>query len=332
MSNPLRQQSERYLVHGVRVSSEIPLPVQDLRAIGRPEINIVVRSPRQMRSELTDLRRVGTALGTSRDRPSATLHLCTAGTILNLAGIGDFLMHSDAHRITVMPTPGASRSVVNHSLVTMPLARALLDLDMVPLHASVVSVPGRTLAFVGPSGEGKSTLAAACQAQGAQVISDDMAVLTIHTSKACVRVGNSSLRLSAASKFSVGGPEAFQTIGFAQDEKSLVVRIPKDEGRRGSPREENEVQLDTIYLLERCVSANKVHFEDPGAAETTARLNAHIVSASMLPAYRQRRLVSEIKKLRELVEIRVLRMPSDLKSITGHARALLDTRSDNYCK
>ena len=46
------------------------------------------------------------------------------------------------------------------------------------LHASVVELaPGHAVAFVGPAGAGKSTLAAAFAEQGTPVVSDDIAAL-----------------------------------------------------------------------------------------------------------------------------------------------------------
>jgi len=47
-----------------------------------------------------------------------------------------------------------------------------------PLHGSCVEIDGRAVVFTGPAGIGKSTLAAALVAQGARLLSDDIAVAT----------------------------------------------------------------------------------------------------------------------------------------------------------
>jgi hypothetical protein len=66
------------------------------------------------------------------------------------------------------------------------------------LHASAVSVGSRAVAFAGPSGGGKSTLAAlACRA-GAQLVADDTLALTVAASEVRCLPGSRELRLRPA--------------------------------------------------------------------------------------------------------------------------------------
>jgi len=51
---------------------------------------------------------------------------------------------------------------------------------LLPLHASCVSFQGAVIAFAGPSGTGKSTMAALLLEQGARLLSDDVAVIDVH--------------------------------------------------------------------------------------------------------------------------------------------------------
>ncbi|HAG26668.1 MAG: serine kinase [Paracoccaceae bacterium] len=50
--------------------------------------------------------------------------------------------------------------------------------DTVRLHATTVSYEGRALVIKGPSGSGKSSLALALMALGAELVADDQTVLT----------------------------------------------------------------------------------------------------------------------------------------------------------
>lgn len=51
---------------------------------------------------------------------------------------------------------------------------------LLPLHASCVTFGDRAIAFAGPSGVGKSTVAAALLAGGAKLVSDDVTVIDVH--------------------------------------------------------------------------------------------------------------------------------------------------------
>lgn len=50
---------------------------------------------------------------------------------------------------------------------------------LLPLHASCVAIEGRTVAFAGGSGKGKSTIAALLLARGAQLLSDDVTAIDV---------------------------------------------------------------------------------------------------------------------------------------------------------
>jgi hypothetical protein len=51
---------------------------------------------------------------------------------------------------------------------------------LLPLHASCVSFQGQVFVFAGPSGTGKSTMAALLLEKGARLLSDDVAVIDVH--------------------------------------------------------------------------------------------------------------------------------------------------------
>lgn len=50
---------------------------------------------------------------------------------------------------------------------------------LAPLHAACLEINGQAVAFAGPSGKGKSTLAAALLAQGHRLLNDDITVLSV---------------------------------------------------------------------------------------------------------------------------------------------------------
>lgn len=81
------------------------------------------------------------------------------------------------HTIVIEPVPGAEPALVRHGLLGPVLAHLLWQRDVFTLHASVLGVSGHHVAFVGVSGEGKSTTAAALERHGHTLVCDDVAAL-----------------------------------------------------------------------------------------------------------------------------------------------------------
>ena len=65
----------------------------------------------------------------------------------------------------------------------------------IPLHASAAVVRGNAVAFVGPGGAGKSTIAGGLAREGYQILGDDIAVLEQIAGEFCLRPAYPHLRL-----------------------------------------------------------------------------------------------------------------------------------------
>jgi hypothetical protein len=76
-----------------------------------------------------------------------------------------------------MPAPGTPEETARHLLLNQVLPLVLSRRGRLVLHASAVSWNGKVSAFIGRSGAGKSTMAAACAAAGAKIVTDDCLVL-----------------------------------------------------------------------------------------------------------------------------------------------------------
>ena len=69
--------------------------------------------------------------------------------------------------------PGITDDTLRHLLLDQVLPLAMSAAGEFVLHASAVQVGRDAIVFAGPSGRGKSTLAAACMAAGATLVADD---------------------------------------------------------------------------------------------------------------------------------------------------------------
>lgn len=140
------------------------------------------------------------SLGRNRDR-----------TVLRYPGLCDFAGDLDLSDVTVHLNPGA-----DPGLIPVLAAGALIAVHLklrheLVLHASAVQLDGRALAFVGASGMGKSTLAAALCRNGCELVADDVLRVDL-TDPAVVRVypgsTESRLRMNARQLADTAPPDA----------------------------------------------------------------------------------------------------------------------------
>ena len=96
--------------------------------------------------------------------------------LLKVDGVARFLV-CDGRRIIIDRAALADDDDVRVFLLGSALGALLHQRNAIVLHGSAVIINGTAVAFVGPSGIGKSTLAAAFRQRGAVVLTDDMCVL-----------------------------------------------------------------------------------------------------------------------------------------------------------
>jgi len=116
-------------------------------------------------------------------------------TVFRVHGIGDILFSVDFARADVHLERSSDLGLLVVMMAGMVPAFWLMARNEVVLHSSAVYADGVTVAFVGNSGMGKSTLAMLCCAAGAQVVADDLLRVTWEADEAWWIGGTSELRL-----------------------------------------------------------------------------------------------------------------------------------------
>ncbi|ESA34078.1 hpr kinase phosphatase [Leptolyngbya sp. Heron Island J] len=95
-----------------------------------------------------------------------------------LEGIGDCWI-SDGRFITIAPFDGVTHEMLSPNILGGCMSIILRQRGFLTLHASSVAIHGHVAAFLGHSGWGKSTLAAALHADGHTVITDDILAIDL---------------------------------------------------------------------------------------------------------------------------------------------------------
>lgn len=146
----------------------------------------------------------------------------------------------DGTEVVIRPSPAADAETIGRLVLGPVLALVLHQRGRFVLHASAVVVDGAAVAFLGNSGQGKSTLAAFFYRRGHALITDDVLPLDIHSSPILAQPTYPAFKLS-------GGPAtADAASGVPDADASLESLHPATKGFPGSA-----VPLGRLFVLER---------------------------------------------------------------------------------
>ena len=99
------------------------------------------------------------------------------------------------NEIVVEPLAGTDFHVVRALLQGRLMACLLRQRGCLPLHASGIEIGGQGVLFIGESGAGKSTTAAAFYTRGHHVLTDDLGAVSVVDGRVRVRTAGHGLRL-----------------------------------------------------------------------------------------------------------------------------------------
>lgn len=100
-----------------------------------------------------------------------------SGYLMRIHDIADFYLSSDSKKISYCFNDYSNRNTIIHLLLDHILPMAISNQGRLVLHASAVSYGGESIAFIGESGAGKSSLAGALLKAGCSLITDDFLIL-----------------------------------------------------------------------------------------------------------------------------------------------------------
>jgi hypothetical protein len=113
----------------------------------------------------------------ARGREVLSFGRCGSEYVLRFVGLGSFRVAPDRRLVTCAPGRRMPDMTLRHLLLNQVLPLAF-GAERLVLHASAVTLAGGAVAFAGPGGAGKSTLAAALASRGHPLVSDDFVAVT----------------------------------------------------------------------------------------------------------------------------------------------------------
>lgn len=147
----------------------------------------------------------------------------------------------DGREIHIVPMPGIGNREIRSFLLSSAWAAVLYQRGLHPLHASVIQTPYGAVAFCGPSGSGKSSLAAFLSEQGHALISDDLSRVDAEAGRIHVWPGPARFKLWRDTLEGLG----WCANGFEPD----CFRMEKFHVPHLSTMRRHPARLRAIYLL-----------------------------------------------------------------------------------
>jgi hypothetical protein len=99
-------------------------------------------------------------------------------------GVGVFLIRKGSE-VIIDPAPGVEDRVLRLPILGPVLTVLMHQRGRLVLHASAIEAAGEAVAFMGASGQGKSTLAAVLESRGYAIVADDKTALDV-TGSSCM--------------------------------------------------------------------------------------------------------------------------------------------------
>lgn len=164
-----------------------------------------------------------------------TIHRCNGGFVLRFPGLADFEVDDDGLEARCAPVPGTPAQAHEHLYLNQVLPLMLSRQGKMVFHASAVALTDGVVAFIGESGRGKSTLAAAFATAGTRFLADDGMVLEEAAYGYRVLPSHASIRLRADSRRALLGSDRDTARGADDSGKMRLLaraRLPHcDEAR-----------------------------------------------------------------------------------------------------
>ena len=172
-----------YYAYGLGINSELEIP----------EFSLATNSADIVISTNTKID-IENVLSAEAIEQSWALHVSRDRGLVYVKDTGLYTIER-GREITFTPVSGCTAENIRFYLVGTVMAILLYQRKFLVLHGSVVDIDGEAVIFLGNSGDGKSSTAAALHAEGYNLINDDVAPIIIGRGKAILQPGFPQIKM-----------------------------------------------------------------------------------------------------------------------------------------
>lgn len=319
MSAALRHHSH-YRICGMRVSSSVPFP--ELQALPESNSGFHPDMDFEMGEDFSP-RETGQVVMTSEEPDGSSWLTCTRtreGYRLRFSDIADFLVDPLGRRVTCVASPGTPPETIRHLFLDQVIPPLLNLRGREALHASAIGIAGGACAFIGMSGQGKSTLASAFHVIGYPMLCDDCLVLKEDPDSILVQAAYPGLRLWDDSRGALfGNLRSTLPVSHYTDKRRISTLESGAEGDEFLP-------LRRIYSLLRSEKGSpavgpmieSLSIRDAFMELVSYSFRLDLTDQTMI--LRQMRVLERVAKV---VPVKRLRLPDDLGALPAARETIL---------
>ena len=250
---------------------------------------------------------------------------CPDGSdFLRWPGLFEFLVSPDGRWVACRTLEQATRESFQTYLLGQVLSFALVKLGHEPLHATTVVVEGSAVAFLGRSGYGKSSLAAAFVQAGHQILTDDLLLIREISSTLCGYPGPPRIKLFPHIAQQFLPRQIFCSQMNPETEKLIVPLEPHQLHSEAAP-------IHGFFLLdEPAQNGARVHLVSLSATQSFFELLRATFNIRLVGQDRLHRQFRAAQQWAARIPVRRLAYPRTLGTLEQVRQAILsDVRSEN---
>ena len=228
-------------------------------------------------------------------QPSLNVGLGASGVFcLEFPGFVTFEVNPEHCTIAICAGVEANAETISHFLYDQLFPRIIAQDEFLVLHSAAVSGGSGAILFIGPTGAGKSTLAASLHLAGFALIGDDAIIVRRNDSGHVAEAVYRSLRLNLDALTALGGPWSHRAMAQYSEKRRVEeaelgdVLPPQPIAAIVVLSVGEDVHLSRLSTVEACMTVAEHSFWlDPSDVEQTCkRLTAACDVVAATPVYR----------------------------------------------
>lgn len=184
-----------YSLYGLTLKSDVPLPCPRVESDGLvPDVDLCECSAQELSAACDRVSKslVDDGFWQSRTFEDETAHVYWRDHF-------EFVVSSDGRRVLWRKLHDVPDEVFLTYFTGQVLSYCLLMRGIESLHATAIVIDGEAVAFLGDSGDGKSTLAASFLSRGYSLLTDDVLVFEFHKDRVLTHSSVASIKLTPES-------------------------------------------------------------------------------------------------------------------------------------